>query len=197
MASAARITRYTPEQYLGLERKAEFKSEYHDGYITAMAGASREHNLITGNLVRELGLQFKNRPCEVYGSDMRVLVSPTGLYTYPDVVAVCEEPRFEDDEVDTLLNPTMIVEVQSASTESYDRGKKFGHYRRLDSLREYVLVAQDEVRVERYTRRGDDWVLTELNRLEDTLRLASIGCEVSLREIYAKVELPEVAAAED
>ena len=129
-------------------------------------------------------------------SDIRVCVARTGLYTYPDVAAVCGKSSWQDDEVDTLLNPTMIVEVLSPTTESYDRGKKFGHYRRLESLREYVLVAQDEVRVERYTRQGDDWVLTELNRLEDTLRLTSIGCEVSLREIYAKVDFPEGMASQ-
>jgi Uma2 family endonuclease len=105
------------------------------------------------------------------------------------VVAVCGEPRFKDSEVDTLLNPNMIIGVLSDATEACDRGKKFGHYRRLESLREYVLVAQDEVRVERYTRQGDDWLLTELSSLEDTLRLESIGCAVALREIYAKVEL--------
>ena len=122
MASAAVKTRYTPEQYLTLERKADFKSEYCNGFITAMAGASREHNLIAVNVSAELRSQLKSRPCEVYMSDMRVLVSQTGLYTYTDSVVVCGEPRFQDDEADTLLNPTMIVEVLSPSTESYDRG---------------------------------------------------------------------------
>jgi Uma2 family endonuclease len=196
MASAARITRYTPEQYLALERNADFKSEYCDGFITAKAGASREHNLITLNLGGEISSQLKNRPCEAYISAMRVLVSRTGLYTYPDVVAVCGEPRFEDDEVDTLLNPTVIVEVLSPSTESDDRGKKFGHYRRLESLKEYVIVAQDQILVERYTRHGEDWLLSELRRIDDTLRLASIGSEVPLREIYAKVEFSPEAATE-
>jgi len=195
MASAARITRYTPQQYLALERRADFKSEYCNGFITAMSGASREHNLIALNLGGEIRSQLKNRPCEVYGSDMRVLVSTTGLYTYPDVVAVCGKPLFEDSEVDTLLNPTLIVEVLSPSTESYDRGRKFGHYRRLESLREYVVVAQDQVLVERYTRQGEEWMLTHLTDLDASLRLASIGCEVSLREIYAKVEFPGAAAA--
>jgi len=195
MASAARITRYTPQQYIALERKAEFRSEYCNGFITAMAGTSREHNLIALNLGAEIRSQLKNRPCEAYVSDMRVLVSRTGLYTYPDVVAVCGEPRFEDDEVDTLLNPTMIVEVLSPSTESYDRGKKFGHYRLLESLREYIVVAQDQVLVERYTRQGEEWLLTDLRDLDASLRLTSIGCEVSLREIYAKVEFPGTTTA--
>jgi Uma2 family endonuclease len=195
MASAAVTPRCTPEQYLAMERKASFKSEYYNGFITAMAGTSREHSLIAGNVSGEIREQFKNRSCEVHASDMRVLVSPTGLYTYPDVVAVCGEPRFLDDEVDTLLNPTMIVEVLSPTTESYDRGAKFAHYRRLASLQEYVLIAQDQVRVELYTRQGDGWLLTELSQLDQTLRLSSIDCEVPLREIYAKVRFPEDAAA--
>src|SRR5262249_54150199 len=157
--------------------------EYYKGYITAMAGASREHNLIAGNLHGEIRSQFKGRPCEVYIGDMRVFIDRTGLYTYPDVVAVCGQPQFQDAEVDTLLNPTMIAEVLSPTTETYDRGKKFGHYRQLSSLREYVLVAQDELLVEHYIRQGDHWVLTEFRNLDDRLRLTSIDCEVSLREI--------------
>src|SRR4051794_10859027 len=120
MPSAAVKTRYTPEQYLALERKATFKSEYYNGSIYAMAGASRAHNLVAGNLFREVGSQLKDCPCEVYMSEMRVRVGPTGLYTYPDIVAVCGEPQFQDGELDTLLNPTLIVEVLSSSTEAYD-----------------------------------------------------------------------------
>jgi Uma2 family endonuclease len=187
VASPPRIQRYTPEEYLTMEAKADFKSEYCDGFITAMAGASREHNLIAGNLHGEIRSQLKARRCEVYMSDMRLSVSRTGLYTYPDVMAVCGEPQFEGDEVKTLLNPTVIIEVLSDSTESYDRGRKFGHYRRLPSLQESILVAQDEVKVERYVRRGDDWVLTEMSQLDHTLHITSIDCEVPLREIYAKV----------
>jgi Uma2 family endonuclease len=189
MASAAAKTRYTPEQYLALERKAEHKSEYCDGFITAMAGTSREHNVIAVSLTRELSLQLKNRPCDVFMSDMRVLANRTGLYTYPDVVVACGEPVFQDDKRDTLVNPTMIVEVLSPTTESYDRGAKFAHYRRLETLQEYVLVAQDEVRVERYTRKGEDWLLTEFTRPDDSLRLASIDCYVPLSEIYARIQL--------
>jgi len=190
MASATVIPRIAPEQYLALERKADFKSEYHNGFIVAMAGTSTEHNQIAGNLYRKIGNRFENRPCQVYISDVRVRVSATGLYTYPDVVAVCGEAEFEDDELDTLLNPTMIAEVLSSSTESYDRGDKFAQYRRLPSLREYVLVAQDKVLVERYTRQGDEWPLTEFHSLDDALPLVSIGCEIALREIYALIEFP-------
>lgn len=188
MASAARVTRFTPEQYLAMERKAEFRSEYDGGYITAMAGTSRKHNLIAGNFLAEIRSQLKGRPCEAYMSDVRLCVSPTGLYTYPDVMAVCGEGQYLDADVDTLINPTMIVEVLSDSTEGYDRGRKFGHYRQLASLKEYVMVAQDEVRVERYTRRGADWVLSVFTSLDDVVRLESIDCSVSLRVIYERIE---------
>ncbi len=190
MASATEVPRFTPEQYLALERKADYKSEYRDGFIWAMAGASREHNLIAGNLHGEIRSQLKGRPCEVYTSDMRLRVSPTGLYTYPDVMAVCGEPQFLDDEVDTLLNPSMIAEILSPSTESYDRGNKFDQYRQLTSLREYVMIAQDKVLVERYTRQGEEWLLTVFRNLDETLPLTSIGCEIALREIYALIEFP-------
>jgi Uma2 family endonuclease len=190
MASATAIPRVTPEQYLAMERNADFKSELCNGFIIAMAGGSREHNVISGNLHGEIRSQLKGRPCEVYTSDMRVRVSMAGLFTYPNVVAVCGEPRFLDGRSDTLLNPPVIVEVLSASTESYDRGEKFMHYRRLESLREYVLVAQDKVLVERYTRQGDEWLLTEFRHVDQTLQLASIGCAVQLREIYSRIEFP-------
>jgi len=182
--------RLTPEQYLALERKATTKSEYLNGYVYAMAGASREHNLIAGNIFGELRFQLRGRPCEVYVNDMRLKVSSTGLYTYPDVAVVCDGPRFEDTHLDTLLNPIVLVEVLSPSTEAYDRGEKFAHYRRLESLQEYFLVAQDRIRVEHYLRQGEQWLLTELSDLDDVLHAVSIGCDLPLREIYAKVELP-------
>src|SRR5215475_2138813 len=134
--------RYTPEEYLALERQARCKSGYYAGEILPMAGASRWHNLIVANIVGELSLQLKGRFCTTYPSDMRVKVSATGLYTYPDVTVICGEPRFEDNQQDTLLNPTLIVEVLSESTEAYDRGGKFAHYRKLPSLMEYVLITQ-------------------------------------------------------
>ena len=167
MASAAKKTYITPEEYLARERLAEFKSEYYDGQIypmnespQGMPGTTRPHNLIAGNLYREISIQFKERPCEAYISDIRVRVEATGLYTYPDVVVVCGEPQFGDDSLDTLLNPNVIVEVLSPSTEAWDRGGKFAHYRRLESMSDYVLVSQDKVLVEHYTRQGDKWLLT-------------------------------------
>lgn len=189
MATAAIAKHYTPAEYLALERKAPFKSEYRNGFITAMAGTTRQHNTIALNFASEVRARFKGRPCQVYMSDVRLRVSPTGLYTYPDVMALCGEAQFDDDELDTLLNPTMIAEVLSKSTEAYDRGAKFEDYRTLPSLQEYVLVSQDKVLVERLTRRGEEWVRTELRDLDETLLLESIGCAIPLREIYATLEL--------
>jgi Uma2 family endonuclease len=186
-----RQRRYSSEEYLALERQSDQKHEYVNGRVIAMAGASEAHNIIAGNLFAALHAQFRGRPCRTYIGDLRVKVSPSGLYTYPDVVAVCGERRFEDAEGDTLLNPTVIVEVLSKTTEAYDRGDKFAHYREIDSLAEYVLVAQDKVRVERYVRQGSDWLLTAFHDPHDTLRLESIGCKVTLREIYDLVEFSE------
>jgi Uma2 family endonuclease len=187
--SALAKPRLTPEEYLAKERKAEFKSEYFAGETFAMAGARPSHNVIVGNVIGELHPQLKPRPCRVYPSDQRVKVSPTGLYTYPDVIVVCGKPQFEDEEGDTLLNPTVLVEVLSESTEDYDRGRKFVHYRTIESLREYVLIAQDECRVERFERQPDNtWVLWATDRMEDALELPAIGCELPLAEIYHKVE---------
>jgi Uma2 family endonuclease len=197
MASATSVPRFTAEQYLALERRADSKSEFCNGFMIAMAGGSRERNVIAGNLHGEIRSQLKERPCEVYISDMRVRVNPTGLFTYPDVIAVCGEACFLDDKADTVLNSTLIAEVLSSSTESYDRGDKFMHYRRLESLREYVLVSQDKVLVERFTRQGDQWLLTEFRTMDETLRLDSIDCAVPLREIYARIELPGQGATGD
>lgn len=187
MASASKQISLTPEEYLTRERLAEFKSEYYNGQIHAMSGARRPHNLIAANLSRVLGNQLADRPCELYIADMRVRVETTGSYSYPDLVAVSGEPRFADGEFDTLLNPDLVIEILSPSTESWDRGGKFANFRRLGSLQDYVLVSQDKIHVEHFARQGNQWLLTEWDHLEDTLRLASIGCDVALREIYAKV----------
>ena len=189
--------RLTPEDYLAIERGAEYKSEYFNGEIFAMTGASEPHNAIVVNTTIQLGNQLKKRPCRLYANDLRVKVSPTGMYTYPDVAAACGELRFEDGYIDTLLNPSVIVEVLSPSTEAYDRGEKFAHYRRLDSLMEYVLVSQDKVRVEHYTRQAGGWLLTEISDLDGVLRLASIDCSVRLRDIYDKVQFEDEASLGD
>ena len=191
MAIATAKTLYTPEEYLIKERESEFKSEYRDGDIIAMPGASRQHNLISGNIFGELYIQLLDNSCEVYTNDMRVKVSDTDLYTYPDVVVVCDEPHFEDNNFDTLLNPTVIVEVLSPSTESYDRNEKFTSYQTLESLQEYVLVSQNNRSVEQYIRKGEEWSLTLFRSVEDVMQLASIECKLALRAIYAKVKFVE------
>lgn len=182
-------TYFTPEEYLELERQAEYKSEYFNGEIFAMGGASPRHVLIVTNVASELRSQLKKQPCTVYSTDLRVRVSPTGLYTYPDVVVVCGKPLFSDERKDTLINPILIVEVLSKSTKDYDRGDKFEQYRTLDSLKEYVLIAQDRHHTEHHVRQTDNtWLLSETNRIEDRIELISIGCHLELVEIYDKVD---------
>ena len=184
--------RLTEAEYLARERAADFKSEFYRGEMFAMAGASREHNLITMNLGTALNTQLRDTDCEVYPSDMRVKVSPTGLYTYPDVTVACDQPRFEDEQSDTLVNPLVIVEVLSESTEAYDRGAKFEQYRRIDSFREYLLVAQDRVHLEHFSRQDDgNWLLREYSELTTKVKLESISCEVSLVDVYLKMNFDE------
>jgi Uma2 family endonuclease len=180
--------RLTPEEYLGLERSAVSKSEVFNGEMFAMAGATEEHVLIVVNVAGELRAQLKGRPCRAYPADMRVKVSETGLYTYPDVVVVSGEPQFDDDHRDTLLNPTVIIEVLSPSTEAFDRGEKFAHYQRLESLCEYVLIAQNRHRVEQYVRQQEgQWLFSEVRGPGETVHLPSIGCDLALSEVYDKV----------
>ena len=150
----------TPEQYLDIERKAEYKSEYYRGEMFAMAGASLAHNTLVANLIGEFHGKLRAGPCRVLPSDMRVRVTSTGLYTYPDVVVVCGEPRVLDNQMDTLLNPSVLVEVLSPSTEDYDRGRKFEQYQSIESLREYLMLASDRVHADLYTRQPDGrWLL--------------------------------------
>jgi Uma2 family endonuclease len=183
-------TRLTPERYLEIEREAEYKSEYFNGEMFAFAGATESHVVIVGNISANFHAQLRNKKCKAYTNDMRVKVNITGLYTYPDVVAVCGEPKFEDEHRDTLLNPIVIIEVLSPSTENYDRGTKFEHYRAIKSLSDYILVAQDKIHVEHYVRQSDrSWLFSEYKSLIDKFQIQSIGCEVSLEEIYEKVEM--------
>ncbi len=185
-------TKLTPEEYLEIERKAEYKSEYFDGEIFAMAGARRNHNKIVGNLTGLVWQNLKGKDCEFYPSDMRVFIPKTGLYTYPDIVVICGEPKFQDKVFDTLLNPTLLIEVLSESTESYDRGKKFQHYRSSESLREYVLVSQDEARIEKYVKQGDGfWVLSEAVGTNAKIKLDAIDCELALSEVFDKVNFSD------
>ena len=178
----------TAQDYLAWERQQETRHEYLDGHVFAMTGASRRHNLLCGNLFAAIHRQLRGKSCEIYANDMRVKVSESGMYTYPDLAAACGEPRFEDQAIDTLLNPVLIVEVLSDSTERYDRGAKFTHYRSVPSLREYLLVSQTECRVEQYARQpGSQWLLTEYQDLNACIDLESLGCRLILSEVYERV----------
>lgn len=183
-------TYITPEEYLAIERAAEYKNEYVNGEIFAMTGASRKHNLIVGNIAGELREQLKGKPCEVYPGEMRVKAPASRAYVYPDVVVVCQDPELEDDYLDTLLNPTLVVEVLSKSTASYNRLAKSAYYRTIESLAEYLLVAQEEYRVEQYVKQADGrWLLSDVRSLDAVLELNSIGCSLTLRDLYERVSL--------
>lgn len=188
MSVAESIQRLSETEFLQLERRAEFKSEFFDGEMFAMAGGTRAHSLIATNLVRELGNRLKGRPCVTYNADLRVKVEVSGLLTYPDVSVVCGEQRFLDGEEDTLLNPTLIAEVLSDSSEAYDRGRKFAHYRLIPSLRHYLLVSQKEPRVEMLSRAtGDEWIWREASDLVGTLELPALEISISLSEVFSQV----------
>ncbi len=176
------------KEYLVRERAAQYRSEYRRGRIVAVTGASRSHNRIVVNVAAAMWTQFRGRSCEVYVNDMRVKVGTSGLYTYPDVAAVCGPPQFEDAETDTLLNPTVLVEVLSPSTEAYDRGEKLEQYFRLDSLQEVALIAQEVIRVEHWSRIGGTWSLRDVDAALTALHLSSLECSIPLREIYERVE---------
>jgi Uma2 family endonuclease len=184
----------TPEEYLYRERTAEYRSEFFRGETFAMAGASANHNLIVGNCIQTLGLQLKKKPCRVYPSDLKLRIEATGLYTYPDLSVVCGEPRLETDSRDVLLNPMVLVEVLSESTEAYDRGKKFQHYRTIPSLMHYVLIAQDRHSIEVFSRQeNDSWILSECYDAVGNIELSAIDCQLAAAEVYDKVVFDNVA----
>lgn len=182
------------EEFLSRERKADARSEFYRGEIFAMAGGSREHNLIAANISRSLGNQLSERACEVYQSDMKVRVSATGLCTYPDVVVGCSDLLWADDEKDVLLNPIVLVEVLSESTAAYDCGPKAANYRLLDSLQEFLLVDQNVPFVEHYIRAKEDtWTITHYDGLSAAIELRSVRCRLSLADAYAKVQFNAAA----
>ena len=188
MAPIAAPTYLTPEAYLKLERKATTKNEYVNGETIAMAGASFAHNFITFDTAIHLNNQLMDTKCQIASTgDLRVKVIQTESYFYPDIVIVCGEPRAEDNVFDTLLNPTLIVEVLSASTEMYDRDEKFTHYRQIDALQEYILISQDKVQVVQYRRHEPEWIPTEFRSLEEVVPLVSIQCELPLQHVYRRV----------
>ncbi len=192
---------FTPEEYLLLEERAPYKSQYIAGEIfpmgeavtgdvSAMGGAQPAHVLIATNIAAGLHFQFRGRPCRVFNADLRVAVEPGNLYTYPDVAALCGEPQYETTRTPaSLLNPQVIFEVLSPSTEAFDRGEKFAYYRRLSSLTDYVLVAADRMRVEHYTKQERGWILRDLSDSSTVLHLVSVDCELPLAEVYERVTL--------
>ena len=190
----------TPQEYLAIERAAEFKSEFFDGEMFAMAVISKDHSRITVNLTGGFHAAIRGKDCELFSSDLRVKVSANGLYTYPDLTIVCGPVDVEDEQADVLLNPTLIIEVLSPGTERYDRGKKFDLYRELDSLKEYVLVSQDQYRVEQFLRgNGSEWGYRVAFKEDDIVEFPSVGCSIPLKDIYARVVFPpeqEVAPEE-
>jgi len=183
MTIAAPVRRYTPDEYLALEREAEYKSEYVDGYIYAMSGGTANHSRLKVDLTWLVRTQTQDGHCEVFDSDLLVRVDP-GRYAYPDLIVVCGESQLDRD---VLLNPTAIFEVLSPSTEAGDRGEKWQRYRRMPSLRHYVLISQAEPLVEVFTREGDVWTFNDADGLDSSIHLASIGCTLSLGDLYARV----------
>jgi Uma2 family endonuclease len=186
--SAQTQPRLTPEEYLALDRASEFRSEYYDGHMSAMSGGSPRHAQIGMSVGSELRQALKGRPCTVYSSDLRVQVSAQRFYAYPDVTVVCGEAKLGDDQKDTLVSPTFLVEVLSPSTEASDRGYKSALYRKIDSLQEYALVWQSEPHVEIYRRQPTgDWLLSDVTGLDSACRFASLDCDVPLSEIYYQI----------
>lgn len=186
VAAAEKI--YTTEEYLAFERQAEEKHDFIDGEIVAMAGANREHNLIGGNIFAGMHFRLRGKNCELYANDMRVRLRE-GRYGYPDVVAVCGEPQFADDEFDVLLNPVVVIEILSKSTRFRDKTEKLATYQKMESVRECLLVEQKELRVEHFIKQTpNQWLLKIYEDISEIIRLESIGCELPLAEIYAQIK---------
>ena len=215
-ADSEQRSRYTPEQYLAFERQAEDRHEFMDGAIYVLGDGDRTpltgplsdllpapvspedaaiaHDLLARNVLRQIEMCPADGLCMVFAGGASI-GSSDGAVVHPDVAVACGEIQFEDESSDTLLNPLMVIEVLSPTTEAYDRGAKFAHYRRVLSLKQYVLIAQDRVSVEVFSREGDSWVLTDATELTDTVRLTAIGYDLALADVYAKVQFPEVATA--
>lgn len=191
---------FTVDEYLAFERAADERHEYLDGAIYQMAGESLAHGRICTNVVAALHARLRDRPCDVFSKDMKVKSSELprprratkGLFSYPDIVVVCDTPQFHDEYTDILLNPTAIIEVLSGSTGDFDRGEKFRRYRtHLSSLTDYVLVAQHEPLVDHFTRKSDArWELVSYESIAATLHLATLNLSVELTDMYARVEFP-------
>lgn len=192
MSSLRKQKYFTPAEYLELERAAEARSEYLDGEILLMSGGSPKHSIISINLVRELSLGLRGKKCQPFDKDMKVGSKRSLFYFYPDASVVCGEQLFHDKHQDVCTNPTAIFEVLSPNTEGYDRGKKFSRYQMIDSLTDYLLINQDEPRVEHFSRTNNDvWSFTVAHGIRNNLHIASIDCQLSLAELYERIEFPE------
>jgi Uma2 family endonuclease len=191
MSAALKPRKVTLEEYFAIEERAERKSEYHNGEMFLMAGASREHNIITRNLAGHIFAALQGGPCQLFLSDLRVKVDRTGLYTYPDLLIVCGTPEYAPENRDTLTNPKVVIEILSDTTERYDRTTKFRHYKQVPSVQEYLLVSQDEPLVERFTRQADGaWGQTDFVGLEAEMALATVAVSVPMDDVYRGVEFP-------
>jgi Uma2 family endonuclease len=187
--STLTVTHVTPEEYLAAERLSETRSEYLDGGVYPMPGATINHVQLVSNVAFELGLQLRTRPCRVLMSDLKVRMPDSRKFFYPDLIVVCAEPQFHDDRKDVLLNPDLVVEVLSPSTEAFDRGAKFRAYQTVGSLKEYLLVSQSKPLIEQYIRDdGGEWRYRAAEGLESALTLPSIGCTLNLNAVYDKVD---------
>lgn len=187
MGQAALHAKLSEEEYLAFERAADERHEYAEGEIFAMSGGTWEHNLIAANILRELSTAVLDRPCSANGSDMRIQIPATKRYTYSDVLVVCGQPVFTDEKRDTLVNPIVIIEVLSDSTESYDRGDKFEQYETLPSLRDYVLVSRKKMRIEHFHRQADGTWQRRVFGAGERVAFESIGCELDVDRAYLKV----------
>jgi Uma2 family endonuclease len=183
------VTHVTPDEYLAAERLSDYRSEYLDGGVYPMTGASVTHSQIVLNVATELHMQLRTGPCRLFVTDLKVRMPDSRKFFYPDVVAICGDLQFHDDRRDIILNPDLVIEVLSPSTEAFDRGAKFEAYRTMESLKEYVLVSQVKPLVEQFTRNGDGkWTYVAAEGLESSLALPSIGCTLNLSAVYDKVD---------
>ncbi len=186
--------RWTEAEYLAFERASEEKHELIDGEIVSMSGASESHNLIATSTLSSLFSQLRKGTCKIYPGDMRVRIGKRRQYTYPDMSIVCDKPVFADEQKDTLLNPTVIIEVLSPSTQAYDRGDKFMLYRTLASLQEYILISQNRIHIGRYVCQPDNqWLLSEIQQLDGRIELTSVGCTLVTADVYEQLNFENVS----
>jgi len=189
MTEPARKQYYTVAEYLAREEVADFRSEYYQGEIFAMAGESLNHNRVAIDLCAKLNQAIRQRGCEAFAENVRVRAEAVDLFAYPDVVVVCGAPQLYQDREDTVTNPLLIIEVLSKSTKSYDRGDKFNFYRSIPTLKEYILIAQYRLHVEQYSLdENGDWVVTEYRAADDVLKFSSVDFQIKISELYERVK---------